>query len=43
MSDFAIFLAGVVVTLIWSAAIATFLWAAYHDGKSEMLRKQNQA
>jgi hypothetical protein len=33
MSDTGIFLAGVVVTIIWSAAIGTLLWAAYQDGK----------
>jgi hypothetical protein len=34
MSDSGIFLAGVVVTLIWSAAIGLLLWAAYQDGKA---------
>jgi hypothetical protein len=42
MSDLAIFFAGVVVTLIWSTALVSILWAAYQDGKSETLRKQNQ-
>ena len=42
MSDFAIFLAGVVVTIIWSAAIGSLVWAAYQDGKSEALNKQNR-
>jgi hypothetical protein len=41
MSDSAIFFAGVIVTLIWSAAIGSLIWAAYLDGKAEKRRKQH--
>ena len=41
MSDLAIFLAGIVVTLIWSAAIGSLVWAAYQDGESERHRKED--
>ena len=34
MSDTGIFLAGVVVSIIWSAAIGVLLWAAYQERKA---------
>ena len=40
MSDLSIFLAGVCVTIPWSAGIGLLLWAAYQGGKSEEKRKQ---
>ncbi|MDJ0621881.1 MAG: hypothetical protein QNJ17_02880 [Desulfocapsaceae bacterium] len=40
MSDLAIFLAGVCVTIIWSAAILLQLWAAYEGSKEEKKRKR---
>jgi hypothetical protein len=43
MSDSGIFIAGVIVTLVWSTAIGLLLWAAFQDGKSEGARKQSQS
>ena len=43
MSDFGIFLAGVIVTLIWLAAVGSLVLAAIQDGKTETLRKQNRS
>jgi len=40
MSDLSIFLAGVCVTVPWSAGIGLLLWAAYRGGKSEEKRQQ---
>ncbi|MBT8361282.1 MAG: hypothetical protein HKP41_10405 [Desulfobacterales bacterium] len=40
MSDFSLFIAGVCVTIIWSAGVGSLLWAAYQGGKSERHRKQ---
>ncbi len=40
MSDLGIFLAGVFVTIFWSAAIVLQLWAAYAGGKEEEERKK---
>jgi hypothetical protein len=40
MSDFSLFLAGVCVTIIWSAGVGSLLWAAYTGGKAEEKRKQ---
>jgi len=40
MSDFSLFFAGFVVTIIWSAGVGSLLWAAYLGGKSERQRKQ---
>ena len=40
MSDLSLFLAGVCVTIIWSAGVGSLLWAAYEGGKAERLRQQ---
>jgi hypothetical protein len=40
MSDFSLFIAGVFVTIIWSAGVGSLLWAAYRGGISERQRIQ---
>ncbi|MBT8359609.1 MAG: hypothetical protein KJO32_01550 [Deltaproteobacteria bacterium] len=40
MSDLSIFLAGVCVTIPWSAGIGLLLWAAYTGGKAEKQRRE---
>jgi hypothetical protein len=40
MSEMALFLAGVCVTLIWSAGIGSLLWAAWEGAKEEKRRKE---
>jgi hypothetical protein len=43
MNDAFIFIAGVIVTLIWSGAIGGLIWAAYQDGKAEDERKRRKS
>jgi hypothetical protein len=40
MSNLSLFIAGVCVTIIWSAGVGSLLWAAYQGGKSERQRMQ---
>ena len=42
MGDAFIFIAGVLVTLIWFGAIGGLIWAAYQDGQAEAARKRRQ-